>query len=127
MTTHKTQSVIQKPALSAAVIAAEKNAIDTEIAEGSVWLGTDSSEAGTTAGFAKHGLASHGLRRLRLAFHLLKFRALRLVLGFKIGALALKCRIFGLNEGNALLDDRRRAMLVDEFFKKIKHCKFSVR
>ena len=130
MTHHETQpdaSSVQKPAFCAAVIAAEKNAVDTEIAERLVGLGTVANQVGTAAGFAKHGLAGNGLRRLRLALHLLKFRALRFVLGFKIGALALKCRVFGLNESDALLEDRRRAMFVDEFFKKIEHRKFSVR
>ncbi len=47
------------------------------------------------------------------------FRLKRFALGLKIGVLSLKCSLLGLNESKVLLEDRRRAVLVDKFFKKI--------
>lgn len=73
---------------------------------------------------AKNLFSSNLLRYLCLHFNLLKARAKRCVLGFKIGALSLKCRILRLNEPDSLLEDRRRAMLVDKFLQKIKHRPF---
>lgn len=48
------------------------------------------------------------------------FRLKRFVLGFNIGVLTLKCRLLGLNESKVLSENRRRAVLVDKFFKMIK-------
>lgn len=72
--------------------------------------------------------AQTGLRRFRqqpiqfsqAIFQLLIIRFKRLALGLKIGALSLKCRVFGLNQRQLLAEDRRRAVLVDQFFKMLK-------
>ena len=48
------------------------------------------------------------------------FRVKRFVLGLKIGVFSFKCRLLGLNESKVLTQDRRRAVLVDEFFKMLK-------
>jgi hypothetical protein len=50
----------------------------------------------------------------------LLLRAGRLGLGFKIATLAFVCRKLGLQEFKALLEDRRRAMLIDELFERLK-------
>jgi len=55
----------------------------------------------------------------KLFFNLGVFRLKRFALGIQISALALKCRLFGLHEGKLLTENRRRAMLVDKFFKMI--------
>lgn len=45
----------------------------------------------------------------------LRLQLLRLRL--RIAAGSLKCRLLGLDEGKVLTEDRRRAVLVDKFFK----------
>lgn len=70
---------------------------------------------------AKYRLPCHLYRYLRMRFVLGYFRAQRLILGFQIAATAFKCRILRLDEPDSLLEDRRRAVLVDNFFEKIKH------
>jgi hypothetical protein len=57
--------------------------------------------------------------------YLLYFRLLRLALGFKIHVFAFKCFVLGFDEPKSLVEDRRRAVLVDEFFDKVKHLRSS--
>ncbi len=76
---------------------------------------------------AKHLFAIDIPGRIRLAAVLFKFRLLRCALGFKIAAAGFKCRILRLDEPKALLEDRRRSVLIDQFFEKIKHRRFCPR
>ena len=75
-----------------------------------------------------HKFSVGGLQRIKLRLKrayvrtkLLKFRCLRLILGLHIRCVTLKCLVLRRDEPKSLLENRRRAMLVDEFFKKIDH------
>ncbi len=61
------------------------------------------------------------LKRLRARLCLLKFKLLRAALGLKIGALTLYSLVFRLEQNKMLAQDRRRAVLVDQFFQQLKH------
>lgn len=61
-----------------------------------------------------------GFQLLMAYGYLLQVVLQRYLLGFKVAAAALKCRIFGLDEPKALLEDRRRAMLVDQRLQRLK-------
>lgn len=61
------------------------------------------------------------LKLLHLRAKLLKFRFLRVGLGLKIACATLKCRILSGDEPKTLLENRRRAMFVDKFFKQIEN------
>ncbi len=58
---------------------------------------------------------------LRVQAKLLKFRFHRIVLGLKIRTAAFKYFVLGLDEPQSLTNDRRTAVLVDKFFKNLKH------
>ena len=59
------------------------------------------------------------LKRYVVRAKLVNFRLKRFFLGLKISILSFKNGLFGFKEGKMLSEDRRRAMLVDEFFKLI--------
>ena len=61
------------------------------------------------------------LKKIRTLTLLLKFRLQRTILGLKIRTRFFYMRILILEDSKSLLEDRRRAMLVDEFFEKLKH------
>ena len=61
------------------------------------------------------------LKRCYLRAKLMKFRFLRLGLELQIRCAALKCLVLCRDEPKSLLENRRRAVLVDEFFKKLDH------
>lgn len=73
---------------------------------------------------AIHRFARNSLDRLCLVLVFAYFKAQRRILGLKIAAATLKCRVLRLDEPKVLLEDRRRAMFVDQFFEKMKHRKF---
>ncbi len=51
---------------------------------------------------------------------LLYLKLRRLELGLQIAVAALKCRLLGLQEPKLLTENRRRAVFVDQFFKRFK-------
>lgn len=73
--------------------------------------------------FRKFALERVKLRLLRVYFKskLLKFHILRFFLGLKIVVLSFQCFVLGLHKQQMLANDSRRAVFVDEAFKKIKH------
>jgi len=61
------------------------------------------------------------LKYLRFRALLLKLRLKRCALSLKLGTRFLYIRVKFIKHEKALLEDRRRAMFVDEFFNKLKH------
>jgi hypothetical protein len=74
---------------------------------------------------AIHRFARNSLDRLYLVLVFAYFKTQRRILGLKIAAATLKCRVLRLDEPKVLLEDRRRAVFVDKFFEKMKHRKFN--
>lgn len=101
--------------------------LGAQITEHRIWPTSDPNNTGATAVVTYKPAVSRFnrlkllLKRVYLRAKLLKFRCLRGVLGLKIGCAALKCRILLRDEPKSLLEDRRRAMFVDQFFEKSKH------
>lgn len=60
------------------------------------------------------------LRQPKVMAELFKVRILRFFLRLKIGALLFQCHVLGLNKLQALAEDRRGAVLIDEFFDRFK-------
>lgn len=56
---------------------------------------------------------------IRARAKLLVLRLKRFALGLKIGVLSLKIRLLGLKQSKMLAEDRRRAVLVDQFLKSL--------
>lgn len=119
--------IVQKIARLFAVVAGENDAIDAKVAKNRIAPASASLQVGASTVAAVNVAALYLKRRLRLAAKLVYFRFMRRVLGLKIGASSLKCRILVLDEPKALREDRARAVLVDEFLDKIKHRPFAVR
>jgi hypothetical protein len=119
--------VLRKGAFSSTSRAAKNGLLYTQCGKRWIWAVANSVKARAAAVIAGVTGVSSGLERGNLLLKLFKvysilfyFRLQRLFLGLKIGVLSFKCRLLGLDECKVLAEDCRRAMLVDEFFEKIK-------
>lgn len=115
-----------KPACMCAVCAGKPGLLDADCTKSRVRPVTRATQGGAATGVAPVGgmLTAGGLRhaaaRLKCHLYLAYFRLRRVELGFYIVVRSLQCRLLGLEEPKVLAKNRRTAVLVDQFFKRVK-------
>ena len=122
------RATIVKPcAFPAAVVAEEHLLFHADCAKHRVRTVTCSLEVGAAAVIANVLCKLAGVEPRELSFELLsvlsqlvKVRFQRLVLGLKLRTRFLYLRVGIFQDRKAFLEDRRRAVFVDEFFEKLK-------
>jgi hypothetical protein len=118
--------LLRKGAFFLANQAGENRLFDSKIAEYRVSAAACTFYLRATTMIANVTRSISRLKHSHLAFQYPKlflklgvFRLKRFALGVNIRVLALKCGLLGLDESKVLSENRRRAVLVDEFFKMV--------
>jgi len=111
------KGVFQEVALPTAQPASENGAVNTEGAENAAALAARSHQVEPTAVAAPMPMWVVLGETVKPALALVGFRLCLLALRAKISVFSLQRRYAVLNDGNALAQDRRRAMLVDQRLK----------